>query len=146
MRILALDVGSKRIGVAISDPTASLARTLTVIRRTKLAADMAAIAQLVRAEGAERVVVGLPLSLTGEVGPQARLTFEFKEVLQRSLDVPVVTWDESFSTKSAERILQAQGVRGRRQRARIDATAAAFILQTYLDNLDSHNVAERDTP
>ena len=143
---MALDLGSKRIGVAISDPTATLARTLTVIQRKKLAVDIAAIAQVVRAEAAERVVVGLPLSLTGEVGPQARLTFEFKEVLQKSLDVPVVTWDESFSTKSAERILQAQGVRGRRQRARIDATAAAFILQTYLDSLDMRSVTEREMP
>lgn len=144
VRVLALDVGSKRIGVAISDPTGFLASPLTVIERRDLRSDFERIAKLLRQEGAERVVVGLPLSLSGDVGPQALVVLEFKEALEKALDVSVETWDERFSTVGAQEALRAQGVRARKQRERIDAAAAAFILQGYLDAQGTHTSAGGD--
>lgn len=141
MRVLALDVGSKRIGVAISDPTGFLASPLMVIERRSLRSDIAMIATLLRQEEAERVVVGLPLSLSGAVGPQALAVLEFKEALDKALDVSVETWDERFSTVDAQEALRSQGVRGRKQRKRIDAAAAAVILQGYLDAQGAHKNA-----
>ena len=141
VRVLALDVGSKRIGVAVSDPTGFLARSLTVIERRGLRSDIEMIAKLLRQEGAERVVVGLPLSLSGDVGPQALAVLEFKEALDKALDVSVETWDERFSTVGAQEALRAQGVRARKQRGRIDAAAAAVILQGYLDAQGTHTNA-----
>ena len=133
MRVLALDLGAKRIGVAISDPTGTIAGTLTVLVRRSRARDLAAIAELLQREGAERIVVGLPISLNGTMGPQARAALRFSEELAKGFQVPVETWDERFSTVEAQRILQAQGVKAKDQRRRIDATAAAVILQEYLD-------------
>ena len=83
-------------------------------------------------------MVGLPLSLSGAVGPQALVVLKFKEALDKALDVSVETWDERFSTVDAQEALRSQGVRGRKQRERIDAAAAAFILQGYLDAQGAH--------
>lgn len=133
MRILALDVGSRRIGLAVSDPTGLLATSLPVLRRTNLAADLAAIADVARREGAERVLVGLPLTLEGEVGPQARETLVFVERLREVLHMPIDTWDERYTSVLAAETLRAQGIPARRQRDRIDSAAAAVLLQHYLD-------------
>ena len=133
MKVLALDVGIRRIGVAVSDPTGLLARSLVVIHRRDLASDITEIAGLVSGENAELVVVGLPITLRGEIGPQAHYTLAFIEALRGAVETPVKTWDESYSTVAAEGALRSQGVRGRRQRERIDAAAAAVILQGYLD-------------
>lgn len=144
MRILALDVGEKRIGVAISDPTETIAGTLTVLQRSKLAADLAAIARLVEAEAAEEVLVGLPITLEGEIGPQAQTTLVFVEALRGALAAPVRVWDERYTTVQAQEILRSLGVRGVRQRRRIDATAAAVLLQGYLDSRHAGSVRQED--
>ncbi|MBI2886256.1 MAG: Holliday junction resolvase RuvX [Chloroflexi bacterium] len=144
MRILALDVGEKRIGVAVSDPTETIAGTLTVLQRSKLAADLAAIARLVEAEAAEEVLVGLPITLEGEIGPQAQATLAFVEALRTALAAPVRTWDERFTTAQAQEILRSLGVRGKRQRRRIDATAAAVLLQGYLDSRRAGSLPQAD--
>ena len=133
MRILALDVGERRIGVALSDPTQTLARSLLVLDRRDDKEALKRVAALVREQGVERVVVGYPLSLRGDVGPQAERVGRFARALARVLEVPVEMWDERYSTVDAERILREQGIDGRRRRRRIDATAAAVILQSYLD-------------
>lgn len=133
MRILALDVGQRRIGVAISDPTQTLARSLVVLNRKDDSQALKRVAAVVEEEGVERVVVGYPLSLNGGVGTQAERVGRFARSLAQILEVPVELWDERYSTVDAERILREQGIDGRRRRRRVDATAAAVILQDYLD-------------
>jgi len=134
MRVLALDVGDKRVGVAISDLTQFLARTLKVIQRDPHQEDFAAVARLVEEYEVERVVVGYPRSLDGTVGKQAEKVERYAVGLAKALTVPVVLWDERFSTVSAERLMREAGLRGKKKRERIDAVAAAVILQDYLDS------------
>ncbi len=133
MRVLALDVGERRIGVAVSEGL--LATPHGVIHRRSKAQDFAAVARLVTELGAERVVVGLPLSLSGDVGPQARRVTRYAQALARALPVPVELYDERYSTVTADELL-AEGGRKRR-RTPIDAAAAAVILQGYLENIKS---------
>jgi len=132
-RVLALDVGQRRIGVAVSDVTGTLAVTAGVIQRKGLSRDLEAIRGLVARHGARIVVVGLPLSLSGGLGPQAQTVLAFVEVLRAGVAVPVDTWDERYTSVEAERALRAQGLKPRRVRQRIDEVAAAGILQEYLD-------------
>ena len=124
MKVLALDYGSARTGVAVSDPTGTLARPLGVVERAATEDGLKRLVELVRAEGAERVVVGLPLTMRGERGEQARETERFVETLRAKLDVPVESLDERFTTTLAERTPS---------RAPEDARAAAHLLSTYLD-------------
>jgi putative Holliday junction resolvase len=129
-RTLCLDVGERRIGVALSDPEGRLASPLGVIVRRGAARDFEQVAQLVRQHGVERVVVGLPRTLAGELGPQARRVQRWAERLRAHLPVPLVYWDERYSTVEATRRLAASGSR---RRTALDAAAAAVILQDYLD-------------
>jgi putative pre-16S rRNA nuclease len=133
MSVLALDVGERRIGVAVSEGL--LATPHSVIHRRSKAQDFAAVARLVAELGAEKVVVGLPLSLSGDVGPQARRVTRYAQALARALPVPVELYDERYSTVTADELL-AEGGRKRR-RTPIDAAAAAVILQEYLANIKS---------
>jgi putative Holliday junction resolvase len=132
-RVLALDVGERRIGVAVSDPTGTVARPLTAIVRASRQADLDAIGQLVEQHEVERVVVGLPLSLDGTEGPQARKIRRYADRLAQAIAVPLELWDERYSTVTAEEILRSKRKRSRRGRGQVDATAAAVFLQTYLD-------------
>ena len=134
MRVLALDVGDKRVGVAISDPSQVLARSLKVIQRGSRQEDFVAVARLVEEYEVERVVVGYPRSLDGTAGEQAEKVERYAAGLAEVLTVPVLLWDERFSTVSAERLMREAGLRGKRKRERIDAVAAAVILQAYLDS------------
>jgi putative Holliday junction resolvase len=137
-RIMALDVGERRIGVAVSDETQTLARSLTVVRRRAKADDFEALAALACEQAVTAIVVGLPLSADGSEGYQAgrirRYAAALAEALAaQDLDVPLVFHDESLSTVTAVEVMIASG-RGRRHRRRqVDATAAAVILQDYLD-------------
>jgi putative holliday junction resolvase len=133
MVIVALDVGQARIGVAASDVSEALASPHSVIRRTSNAAAFDAVARIVAETGAELVVVGLPVSLDGTLHGQAQSVQTFAEKLRRRLPVPLVFADETLSTWRAEELLRASGVRPERIRERIDAAAAAVILQEYLD-------------
>lgn len=132
MRILALDLGERRIGVAVSDPGGTIARPVGVIRRRSRAEDFAAIAALVAEHGAERVVVGRPLTLRGEIGPQARWVEDYAQALAEALPVPVELWDERYTTAVAEEILETVRPPTRRRRGDVDAIAAAVILQDFL--------------
>jgi putative Holliday junction resolvase len=131
MRILGLDLGERRIGVALSDPSGWLASPLTVLRCRSREADLTAIAQLVDQHGVERVIVGYPRSLDGTVGRQAQRVETIVAQIRTELQVPVILWDERLSTAQAERLIHEAGKRVRRDR--IDAAAAAVILQSYLD-------------
>ena len=134
VRVLALDLGSKRIGVAVSDLTGTVASPLTVLERSKSRRhDHERIAALVRDEEAELVVVGLPISLSGDEGPAARAARTEAKALATLVDVPIETFDERLTTVTAERALAEAGVRGRARRQVVDKVAAAVILQAFLD-------------
>jgi putative Holliday junction resolvase len=135
MKVLALDIGSVRIGVATSDETELLASPYRVIQRRRGGARGAeeAILRAVDETGAGLVVVGLPVSFDGMLHAQAKSIQAFAERLRRRLGVPLVYADEALSTVRAEEKLRASGVRSDRIAARIDAAAAAVILQDYLD-------------
>ena len=121
MKVLALDYGAARTGVAVSDPTGTLARPLRIVARAASEEGMKELAELVRGEEVERVVVGLPLTLRGERGEQAEETDRFAEALEAILDVPVERFDERFTTRLA-------GPGGDE-----DARAAAHLLTSYLE-------------
>ena len=134
MRILALDIGERRIGVALSDPSGLLATPLTTIHRRHHTADVDEVLRLVDEHDAGRVVVGLPLELSGRRGTQAGRVSAFVRAMAERTQVPVETVDERYSTVQAQRQLRESGVRPSRDRARVDAAAAAIILQSYLDS------------
>ena len=135
MRALGIDVGERRIGVALSDHLGFLAAPLRAVevrgRPERAREELAAIA---RKEGVEIVVVGLPLSLNGEEGPQARAVRAFAARLAPLLDVPIAFWDERFTTAEAERTMIDRRMKREERRARIDAAAAAIMLQGFLDD------------
>lgn len=134
MRVLALDLGSKRIGVAVSDPTETIASPDRVIQRTGAkAADHKAIAEVVIEWEAELVVVGLPLSLDGSDGPAARAARAEAAELATVLVVPVVVHDERLTTVTASRSLQEARLTADARRRVVDKVAAAVLLQSWLD-------------
>lgn len=139
MRALGLDVGSKTIGVAVSDPDGVIATAHEVLARAGHVADAAAVAARAAERSIACVVVGLPLELSGREGRRARLVRQFVAVLEPVLDklsagdVAVQMWDERFSTAAAERVLLQADVSRAGRKAKIDALAAQFILQGWLD-------------
>lgn len=134
MRALGLDLGSKRIGVAVSDLTGTIASPLIVLQRGRSRRhDHQRIAELVRAEEAQCVVVGMPHSLSGADGPAARAARAEATALASVVGVPVETHDERFTTVTANRALAERGVRGPARREVVDKVAAAVILQSWLD-------------
>ena len=145
MRLLGLDIGEVRIGVAVCDSLEIAAFPVGLVRRVgSLQRDVAAVAALAVEQEAEGIVVGLPLSLNGEVGPQAQRTQGFAKALANILPVPLVFWDESLTSVEAEKILIAQGMSRAKRREKIDQTAAALILESYLQHRRATN-APRDT-
>jgi len=124
VKVVALDYGSARTGVAVSDPTGTIARPLGVVERAASKDGLEQLGRIVRDEGAERVVVGLPLTLRGEHGAQARETDSFVEALRTALDVPVESYDERFTTGLAASVGSDD--------APEDARAAAHLLSSYL--------------
>ena len=133
MRTIGLDLGSRRIGVAVSDPSGTIATPHSVIERSgEVAADHQAIAALVVELEANRVVVGLPVSMNGAMGPAARAAAAEAEALATVLAVPVETFDERLTTVAADRLLLAGRVRGGARRRVVDKIAAAVLLQGWL--------------
>jgi putative holliday junction resolvase len=135
MRSLGLDVGDRRIGVAQSDPLGILASPLLVIEREKENADLAAIVKLVKKNGAELIIVGLPQSMDGSLGTQAEKVKAFAEKLKEQSPVPVEFRDERLTTVVAKRMMEEAGIKksARNKRIEYDAAAAAIILQSYLN-------------
>ena len=133
MRSLALDLGDRRIGVALSDETGTLASGLVTLRAAGARKDARAVAALVREHGVGEVVVGLPLLLDGSLGPRGEKARAFVERLRHAIPVPVVTRDERLTSVAAEERLAEAGVRRRDRRARLDRAAAALLLQEHLD-------------
>ena len=133
LRTLGLDVGESRIGVAVSDPTGTITSPLTAIQRVSMEDDLKAVTRLAGEHEAEAIVVGLPISLNGRMGPQARRTQEFIRSLSSQSPVPVHSQDERFSTVEAERLLRDAGRAPSRDKGLRDSAAACVILQAYLD-------------
>ena len=131
-RILAIDPGERRIGVAAADLGLRVAIPLTTIEGGPDAVE--AVARLVEEEGARALVVGLPLSLSGALGPQAQRAQALAGALAHRLGVPVLTWDERLTSTEARRRLSGGGAGRRRHKRDVDALAAAIILQAYLDS------------
>jgi putative Holliday junction resolvase len=134
MKFLGIDHGNARIGVAVSDPTGSLARPLRILKHVSRAEDAAAVAKVAHYEICQAIVVGLPLDADGSQGPRARSVNRFIEELQKQTGLTIIAWDESHSTQHA---LQASISRGEGKKKRhepMDDQAAAIILQDYLDN------------
>jgi putative Holliday junction resolvase len=132
-RVLGIDPGTVRIGLALSDPSGVIASPLSVLTRRSAAEDMAALRTLVAEHEVERVVIGLPRLMDGRLDQAAAAAQEFGTQLARATGRPVEYWDERLTTVAAERYLVAQGKRRRQRRAEIDRMAAALLLQSYLD-------------
>ncbi len=134
-RLLGLDVGTKTVGLALSDVTRLIATPYETLRRTKFTADAKAIAEITKRQDVGALVIGLPLNLDGSEGPRAQSTRAFARNLAVHIDLPMAFWDERFSTAAVERhLIEADASRKRRAEV-VDRMAAAYILQGALDRL-----------
>ena len=133
MRILAVDPGSKRIGLAISDPTGTIATPLTVLPHSARLADAAAVAELAMANKASLIVIGQSLDDEGQPTFEGRRAGRFAEAIRSQTGIPVVFWDESFTTQEAQAARIAMGVSRKNRQGHLDSLAAAILLQSYLD-------------
>lgn len=133
IRIMGLDVGDRRIGVALSDPLGITAQRLVLLERRSHAGDVEAIGALATQHAVSVIVVGLPLTLRGEVGPQAKKVEAFAEALRRKIQLPVELVDERLTTVQGERALLETGASRKQRKAAIDQVAAQLILQQFLD-------------
>ncbi len=140
-RLAGLDLGTKTIGVALSDPGLRIATPLRTIKRTKFGKDAEALLALCADEKVGGLVLGLPVNMNGTEGPRAQATRAFVRNLAPLTDLPVVLWDERLSTAAAERAMLEADMSRKKRAERIDAAAAAFILQGALDRLASLRAA-----
>ena len=139
MRALGVDLGSKRIGIAISDRSGTIASPLTVVQRSgSVKRDHQALAALVAEEEAEVVVVGLPLNMNGSAGPAAKAAVTEAEALATVVGVPVITFDERRTTVTADAVLMERKMNAQARRRVIDKVAAAVMLQHWLDSRGAH--------
>ena len=134
-RLFGLDLGTKTIGLALSDGLLTVCSPYKTIQRTKFTHDVAELAELARKEDVFALVIGLPLNMDGSEGPRVQATRAFVRNLQGKLDLPVVFWDERLSTVAADRAMLEADLSRAKRAERIDAAAAAFILQGALDRL-----------
>ena len=139
-RTLGLDVGDRRIGVALSDPMGILASPLTIIERRDEDRDTEALIDLINQNEVKQVVVGLPLSMSGSVGHQAEKVQAFVEKLTQQTEIPVVLRDERLTTYSAQLLMREAHPKKMKKKTRDDAIAAALILQGYLDEIRTKGV------
>ena len=133
MKTLAIDWGTKRLGLALSDPKGALAFPHSTLDGTKPRSAIEQIRDLVRSEAVRAVVVGLPLNVDGTEGRSARRSTAFAERLARAIDAPVTRWDERYTTEDALRLLREAGRSPAERRAVVDQVSAAVLLQSYLD-------------
>lgn len=137
MRIMGLDLGSKTVGVAISDPLLITAQGIEIIRRkeeNKLRQTLARIEALIVEYEVDTIVLGLPKNMNDTLGERAQLSLEFKEKLERRTGLPVVMWDERLTTVAADKAMTEAGIRRENRKDYVDKIAACLILQGYLDS------------
>ena len=142
MRILGLDYGSKRIGVAVCDELGITAQGLATITRKNRRQDIEKIAGFIRTYSVEKIVIGYPIKLDGTEGIQCEKVSKFARILESAFSIPVVKWDETLTTKEAEEVLIRANMRREKRKTVIDKLAAALILQGYLDSRGHHEKAE----
>lgn len=138
MRIMGLDFGAKTVGVAVSDPLLVTAQSLETITRkseNKLRQTLARIEELIQEYQVDKIVLGLPKNMNGTEGERVEKTKEFQEMLFRRTGISVELWDERLTTVAADRIMMETGIRRENRKEHVDAVAASFILQGYLDYL-----------
>lgn len=133
MRILALDVGEKNIGLAISDKLGLIAQGLPTLRHQTKDEDISAIANILKVHHITEVVVGIPINLDGSLGKKAQEVAVFLEDLKKKITLPIKVWDERFTSVQAEKVLLEAGLSRKKRKKKIDQLAARLILQNYLD-------------
>ena len=136
MKILGLDIGEKRIGIAISDELGYTAQGMRVLNRSGLEDDLETIKELIAAERATEVVLGLPKNMDGSLGESAEKVLFFAKKIEESISIPVILWDERWTTAEATRLLVEADLSRAKRRKVVDKLAAVLILQGYLDSLD----------
>ena len=136
MRILALDHGTKRIGLAISDEMKMIATPLEFVPAEPFAPFLERLKEIIRQKEVEMILVGMPRNMDGSYGPAALKVQEFVAVLKDSIAIPIKTWDERLTSAQANRFLIAANVRRDKRKEKVDKTAAAILLQSYLDSSD----------
>ncbi len=132
---MGLDVGTKRIGVAISDELGWTARGIKTLHRGSGESDLREIRDIARGYGVEKIVVGLPANMNGSLGPQAEIALGFVRELRQIVDLPIITWDERLSTLEATKMLIRANLSRKKRKPKVDMTAAIIILQSYLNSL-----------
>jgi len=137
MRIMGLDLGTKNIGVALSDESGTLAQGKEVVRRASNRQVIARIREMLDEFNVAEIVVGLPLNMDGTMGERAKDSVKFADMLKEQTRVPVKLWDERLSTKEAENTMMEAAVRRGKRKKVVDKIAAQIILQSYLDSLQS---------
>ena len=140
MRILGLDYGEKRLGLAISDEMGITAQGIPTLTRKGLETDLAALEKVIRQFGVEKIVIGYPLRLNGTEGIQCEKVNRFAGILEKRFSVPILRWDETLTTSQAEEILTEVKVSRKKRKAVVDKLAAMIILQDYLDRLKKERV------
>jgi len=136
MKVLGLDIGEKRIGVAVSDELGYTAQGMQVLTRKGLDDDLAALKELIEAAEVTEVVVGFPKNMDGSVGESAQNVLSFVKKMEESLTIPLILWDERWTTAEATRVLLQADLSRKKRRKVVDKLAAVLILQGYLDSLD----------
>ena len=134
MRIIGLDYGEARIGVAVSDLLGTIANPLDTISEKDREKQLEKVLEVIERERAEKIVVGLPKRMDGTLGHRAEYTKAFAEELSERCSLPLVMWDERLSSSEAHRMLESGGVSGKKRKTKVDKIAAVLILQTYLDS------------
>ena len=134
-RILALDLGKKRIGLAISDPLGITAQGLPNLERTRKRTDLAALAELARDREVGLILMGNPVNMGGSEGRQSAWVREFAEALEKQTGLPICYWDERLTTVEANRVLRQSGMSLEKRAAAVDRLSAVILLQSYLDSL-----------
>ena len=135
MKLLAIDHGTKRMGIAASDALGMMAHPLEFIPAKPFDGFLQRLKEIMAERETERIVVGMPHNMDGSIGPQAKLVQDFVVVLEKSVAVPVVTLDERLTSAAAEDRLREAGVNAREAKKKVDASAAAILLQDYMDSL-----------
>lgn len=134
MRILAIDHGTKRMGIALSDETATIAQPLEFIPAEPFTDFLARLKQLIAEKQVDQILIGMPRNMDGSYGPAALKVQEFVAVLKETIAIPIKTWDERLTSAQANRMLIQAEVRRDKRKQRVDAAAAAILLQSYLDS------------
>jgi putative Holliday junction resolvase len=133
MRVLALDLGKRRIGLAISDELGITAQGLPTLQRKNIRADLAGLSRIVKEKGVDRILIGNPLHMSGDAGRQSELARHFGEQVARHTGLDVELWDERLTTVEASRVLRSSGIGIEKRAKAVDQLSAVILLQSYLD-------------